>query len=383
MKNKKINKITSKNALIVIFALIFFAFSICIAFNQTSKTTYAESDYTSQINTYLTEYYIDIKNDIKHRSAGSVGEKFLANKLAVFMENKGLEKYGELETYLQNFKIKNGTSNNVVGVIDNNAEKYVVIGAHYDAVYKAGKSYGYNDNFSGIVANMIMTEILKNQTEFNVIVGFWGAEEIGMLGSNHFAKNLPNEIRDNILLYINFDSIGAGDYLYYYHNDFETKYGDTLDKFFKGSEVKKYGNQLYSNNANLGVNYTNLGLNSDNISFLKQAINSLNFFAGNLDANNGLGFFETEGHDKIMHNTDSKETIDDVFGDKFVANINSIIQTTESLLMSTDFNATNFANGQIKTFLYSDWVLKGIGVSIVALMFIGYVIYNKTTSRKK
>ena len=372
---------------ISIIRILAIVLGFVIAFSLLSvnhkNISFAENDYTTNINNYLTEYYINIENDVKNRTAGSVGEKFLANKLSTFLETNGFSKYGELESYLQEFKIDNGKSNNVVGVINNNATKYIVIGAHYDAVYKSGKSFGYNDNFSGIVANMVMAETLKNQTDYNVIVGFWGAEEIGCKGSTYFAKNLPTEIRENILLYINFDSIGAGDYLYYYHNDFETKYGDTLDKFFKNTNIKKYANQLYSNNANLGINYTNLGLNSDNSSFLKMAINSLNYFAGNLDANNGLGFFETKGHDKIMHNTDSKQTIDEVFGEKFVQNINSVLINTTALIQSEYFTPQNFADGQVKTFLFSDWVLKGIGVSVVGLMFVGYVIYNKLSSRKK
>ena len=378
INSKKKSSIISILAIIFAFTIVFSMLSI-----NSKSDTFAESDYTTKINNYLTEYYINIEDNVKNRTAGTVGEKFMANTLATYLETNGFAKYGELEGYLQEFKIKNGNSNNVLGVVDNNKEKYIVIGAHYDAVYKSGKSYGYNDNFSGIVANMIMAETLKTQTDFNVIVGFWGAEEIGCEGSTYFAKNLPSEIRENIMLYINFDSIGAGDYLYYYHNDFETKYGDTLDKFFKGSEIKKYENQLYSNNANLGINYTNLGLNSDNSSFLKMAINSLNFFAGNLDANNGLGFFETAGHDKIMHNTDSKETINEVFGEKFVANINTVLLQTTALIESEYFTAENFSDGQIKTFLFSDWVLKGIGVSVVAIMFVAYVVYNKTTSRRK
>ena len=88
-------------------------------------------------------------------------------------------------------------------------------------------------------------------------------------------------------------------------------------------------------------------------------------------------------HDKIMHNTDSKETINEVFGEKFVANINTVLLQTTALIESEYFTAENFSDGQIKTFLFSDWVLKGIGVSVVAIMFVAYVVYNKTTSRRK
>lgn len=354
------------------------------AINASTKSVFAQSfhDYKTQINSYLDEFYVDIKSSVQNRTAGSEGEKFLANKLATYLQVNGFSKFADLDGYLQEFKIKKGTSNNVLGVIDNQAEKYVIIGAHYDAVYEVGKSYGYSDNMSGVVANLIMAENLKSQNQFNVIVAFWGAEETGCNGSMHFAKNLPNQIRQNVMLYVNYDSIGAGDYLYYYHNDFQTKYGKTLDKFFKGYDIKKYANQLYATNANLGINYTNLGLNSDNSSFLKQAMNSLNFWAGNLDANNGLGFFETKNHDKIMHNTDSKATIDEVFGESFVDNINSVINISMSLLTSSDFNAENFAGGQIKTYLYSDWVLKGFGVCLVGVLFVVYFVFNHFANKK-
>src|SRR5690606_27461082 len=40
-----------------------------------------------------------------------------------------------------------------------------------------------------------------------VIVGFWSGEEIGIIGSSHFAENPPVDIK-NIVAYFNFDMVG-------------------------------------------------------------------------------------------------------------------------------------------------------------------------------
>lgn len=340
-----------------------------------TTAVYANEITTQNVESLVQQYYSNDIANVKNRTAGSAGELAMAQNLADFFALQNLDFFENETSYFQTFDIsKTQTSQNVVGVQNNGAENYVILGAHYDCVYKDA-SWGYSDNLSGVVGLMATAQALQAYSNHNLIFAFWGAEEVGCLGSEYFVKNLPQEIKNNTLLYINFDSIGAGDYRYYYTNDFQTAYGTQLDKFFATQDVKKYKSNLYSNATTNNVNYTTLGMQSDNASFLKAGINSLSFFAGNLSTKNGLGFFETAGHPRIMHNTDTKSTIDEVFGTQhFAQNITAFAGLTTSLLNSADLSSQNFTSGQINPSFYSDVTLKICGVTLVVAGFGVYLL---------
>jgi len=42
---------------------------------------------------------------------------------------------------------------------------------------------------------------------------FWGAEELGLLGSIYYVDNLSDEEKDNIALNLNFDMIASPNYV--------------------------------------------------------------------------------------------------------------------------------------------------------------------------
>ena len=239
--------------------------------------------------------------------------------------------------------------------------------------YKENLNSGYNDNLSGMKCNLSLTSKLTN-LPFNVIFAFWGAEEVGLKGSSYFIEKLDKNVKDNILLYINLDSIGAGDYLYYYHNDFNTSYGNAIDKVLSNEQINKLGSKrLYTNKTFNGINYCHIGLQSDNASFLSAGINSLNFFAGNLNAK-GFGFFETNGINKLMHNTDNKQQIENIFGEKYNTNIQTVENLVVKVLNSSD--VLNF-KPEINTLVFKDWFLKLIGGALVVVLVFGTVIYFK------
>src|SRR3712207_8133192 len=49
----------------------------------------------------------------------------------------------------------------------------------------------------------------RNRVRF----AFWGAEELGLLGSNHYVDHLPkDEVRD-IAAYLNFDMVGSPNFV--------------------------------------------------------------------------------------------------------------------------------------------------------------------------
>lgn len=94
-------------------------------------------------------------------------------------------------------------------------DNVVMMGAHLDSV---GDGPGINDNGSG-TAGILETAVQLgkvNKLNNKVRFAFWGAEELGLLGSNHYVADLqandPAEL-DNIATYLNFDMIGSPNYI--------------------------------------------------------------------------------------------------------------------------------------------------------------------------
>ena len=100
-------------------------------------------------------------------------------------------------------------------------ETMVQAGAHLDSVV-AGP--GINDNGSGSAALLEVAEQMAGTKLSNrVRFSWWGAEELGLLGSNHYindlAANKPSTLR-RIALYLNFDMVGSPNYaLFVYDGD--------------------------------------------------------------------------------------------------------------------------------------------------------------------
>nr|WP_296773050.1 M28 family peptidase [Rhodococcus sp. (in: high G+C Gram-positive bacteria)] len=99
----------------------------------------------------------------------------------------------------------------------------VVAGAHLDSVPEGP---GINDNGSGTAAvletalQMGAEPAVTNAVRFT----FWGAEELGLVGSTKYVESLGDEDKANIALYLNFDMIGS-------HNAGYLAYdGDDSDK---------------------------------------------------------------------------------------------------------------------------------------------------------
>jgi hypothetical protein len=99
--------------------------------------------------------------------------------------------------------------------------RMVQAGAHLDSVVPGP---GINDNGSGSAALLEVAEQMANvRTANRVRYSWWGAEELGLLGSEHYiddlAENHPSKLR-KIQLYLNFDMVGSPNYaLFVYDGD--------------------------------------------------------------------------------------------------------------------------------------------------------------------
>lgn len=123
------------------------------------------------------------------------------------------------------------TGHNVVAYLPADSERrdfspgvvkpWVVIGAHYDHLGRgttggslasgeqAGQvHHGADDNASGTSAVLAIAEALASQPrKRNLVVAFWSAEELGLIGSNQFVTTPPLPIAE-MAAYLNFDMVG-------------------------------------------------------------------------------------------------------------------------------------------------------------------------------
>lgn len=118
---------------------------------------------------------------------------------------------------------ENSHSYNVIGEIpaseNSKNPQTLVIGAHFDSV----SCPGANDNASGTatileVAKLLSNPEVKSKLQYNVRFVAFGAEEIGLVGSDEYVTQLVKSGEaKNIAGMINLDMVGVGDNLVTYN----------------------------------------------------------------------------------------------------------------------------------------------------------------------
>ena len=105
------------------------------------------------------------------------------------------------------------TSNNVIGELaGKNDSNVVMAGAHLDSV-PAGP--GINDNGSGSAALLeVAQQMAKTKPQNTVRFAWWGAEELGLIGSTEWVAQRNAAELEEIALYLNFDMIGSPNYYF-------------------------------------------------------------------------------------------------------------------------------------------------------------------------
>lgn len=105
------------------------------------------------------------------------------------------------------------TKNIIADSPGGNRKNTIVVGAHLDSVV-AGP--GINDNGSGTSTLLEVAQQLakqKKKARQHVRFAFWGAEESGLLGSEHYVSSLGNRQLRHISANLNFDMLGSPNYV--------------------------------------------------------------------------------------------------------------------------------------------------------------------------
>ncbi len=118
---------------------------------------------------------------------------------------------------------------NIIAIIEGNdpvlKDQYILIGAHYDHLGMGGHGSGSrtpdtiaihngaDDNASGVAAVLELAEKFnseRSKLKRSVVFMAFGAEEMGLLGSQFFTNEPEIDLRDVVLM-VNFDMIGRFD----------------------------------------------------------------------------------------------------------------------------------------------------------------------------
>jgi len=101
---------------------------------------------------------------------------------------------------------------NIIGIVEGtNPDQVIVVAAHYDHM-GIGNGYVWNgadDNASGTAGVMTLAKAVMaagKKPEKSIIFALWTAEELGLLGSRYYVRNLLYPVT-NLKLNINFDMI--------------------------------------------------------------------------------------------------------------------------------------------------------------------------------
>ena len=234
-------------------------------------------------------------DSLKGRGTGTQGELDAANYIKFRMESLKLSPAGENDGYFQSFTFAKErdphkdieyvgatdstlTGTNVLGYIDNQAENTVIIGAHFDHLGMGGQGSlhrgepeihnGADDNASGVAVMLKLAGMLQNtHTSNNYLFMAFSGEELGLLGSNYFAKN-PTVSLDQVNYMLNMDMVGR------------LRADSTLS--VSGTGTSNLWNQsLNANNSSFKLVLKESGVGpSDHTSFYLQDIPALHFFTG-------------------------------------------------------------------------------------------------------
>ena len=226
------------------------------------------------------------------RSAGSKGDILARDYMVdLFEKSSSSVSIQEFEVITNRRTQETAITYNVIGVLPGNdpllKDEFVIVGGHYDTTPNPPKARrlffdninnGADDNASGtaMVLELFEKYASKNSHKRTLVFILFGGEELGLLGSKHYAEN-PTINLDKVQLMVNLDMIGRLDEdKNVYLGGVPTAYG--LDKAIKPFiESSKLNVTSYQHTAS-GVR--SLFSRSDHYNFYKKDVPSLFFFTG-------------------------------------------------------------------------------------------------------
>lgn len=272
-------------------------FLVVYSCKSTKETSKKPSNIEEVVSTFFLDstvvkkhLYTLASDDMQGRKSGTEGIEKAAQYIENEFERIGLSTFGNLDSYRQTFTFTNRrsgeeiTSANIIGVLEGKSKKdeYVIISAHYDhlGMKASGEGdliyNGANDDASGVTGVLMLAEYFKKVgSERTLVFAAFTAEEMGLIGSNHFGKGID---ADKFVAGINLEMIGktprSGPNTAWLTGFERSDFGKIVQKNLEGT-----GYQLYPDPY---VKY-NLFFRSDNASLARLGVPSHTFSTTPID----------------------------------------------------------------------------------------------------
>ena len=147
------------------------------------------------------------------RKSGTIGNEIARNFIISELENMSY-----IPTVQKAVDKRNKDYYNIIVNIDNNSDKTIIIGAHYDGAVESSKHPAANDNASGVASLLLLADLLVNTNDdliYDYQLVFFDGEEtqdsgVSFNGSRFFVSTL----KKSPLFYLNIDMIGNAEMLH-------------------------------------------------------------------------------------------------------------------------------------------------------------------------
>lgn len=155
----------------------------------------------------------------------------------------------------------------------------VMAGAHLDSVPEGA---GINDNGTGSAGLLEVALELGGNTRVNNAVRFawWGAEELGLLGSEAYVAGLTFEQQLDISMYLNFDMIGSPNAAYFTYDGDDSDAEGAGAGPFGSAQIEATFNSFLGDQLGVPTEGTDFDGRSDYGGFIAVGIPSGGLFTG-------------------------------------------------------------------------------------------------------
>jgi len=201
-----------------------------------------------------------------NRAHGQPGQKATIDFIKGKLDAAGFE------TAIQEFDAMGATGYNLTADWPaGDANQIVMLGGHSDGV-ESGP--GINDNGTGSAALLEVALTVSEQQlqpAKKLRFGWWGAEELGLIGSTHYVDNLPQEELAKITGYLNFDMLGSPNPGYFTYDPSGQP---------EGSAALQQPLNDYLASISVATEPTSVGGRSDHAAFADAGIPTAGLFSG-------------------------------------------------------------------------------------------------------
>ncbi|MGA5422894.1 M28 family peptidase [Streptomyces lavendulocolor] len=185
----------------------------------------------ANVKAHLTQFASIASANGGNRAHGRPGYKASIDYVKAKLDAAGFT------TTVQQFTYNGTTGYNLIADWPGGDTNQVVMaGAHLDSVSSGA---GINDNGSGSAA-VLETALAVSRAQLkptkHLRFGWWGAEELGLVGSKYYVNNLPSTERAKLSGYLNFDMIGSPNPGYFVYDD-DPAIEKTFKDYFAGLGV--------------------------------------------------------------------------------------------------------------------------------------------------